>query len=863
MIKNTITMRMQSMLKSISCFVLLFSLVSPICAQNDTIYYNAKWKVTVKDSASFYRPPIKKEGDLFRVQDYFIDGTLQMNGTSKSDEKDLWEGVVTWYNKDGSIHQQGNYTNGRLDGEFVTILNGKKLVAEFKNNRYITGQQNISCGGGMYLYTRQKGDTIIATMYGEDLNGLRYETYRLKDSKRGDLFTKYYKADGSYMGKKSITADGYVDGIEVDYYRSPMRIREVRTYDDQGYVFASDFYYRNGEFREKFEEEPELKQTYFSSDGKVLGELFLQMKNGKPIPWTGRQVNFYYQHLNEDNASVQTIRDYKNGTMVYEEMHYENQVIKSKTYYENGGKERQISFDETGKEIGSIEYANYLPINGVELIGDRKSTYKDGVLVSETNYYPKTKNVLSKKTDALETYYDKEGNELGVLKYDNANNYPKPWDGTRFVASYEGEVSSIEEYKNGYVTKKTSFRKRSVGDKKTVRFKNIETFEENGFDRLKEISFYSNGNKQSEIDYKKYEKVFGTFYDRTGKLLGTYDYIKKDGVMFEFFGDSDEVRLMEERKETKLLRSKVYTYGPNREYGAIDPVLIEDIDVNCCAKFYSAQGDLLAECTFKDQKPWSGTAYNTTERTKFTLKNGLRNGLYQKLDYNNITVLEEGQFKNDEEQGLFKYYDYNANLVRTDNFTNGELDGETIYYDTEGSVLAKLHYKNGKPIDGIKISKAYAGNEPTKETYEDGVLVERVSTAETGKRVTKYEEGQEKETTAYYPDSDKKRLSYSVENGYLEGTVIHYDTSGSEKHRATIEKGKLKEGTVYLTAGNIRGGASYIILEIESGLLKVRFMGKDDKVLFAAEEKLAFGTDTVFMQNLNIYMDYLGPDRLY
>ena len=148
-------------------------------AQKDTLYYDANWKLTVSDSASFYRLPFKKEGDLFRVQDYFIDGTLQMNGTSTSAEKDIWQGEVTWYNKDGSIRQQGNYVNGRLDGEFVTKLNGEKLVAQFKNNRYVTGQQNISCGGGMYLYTRQKGDTIIATMYGESIKGLRYETYRI------------------------------------------------------------------------------------------------------------------------------------------------------------------------------------------------------------------------------------------------------------------------------------------------------------------------------------------------------------------------------------------------------------------------------------------------------------------------------------------------------------------------------------------------------------------------------------------------------------------------------------------------------------------------------------------------------------
>jgi len=736
-------------------------------------------------------------------------------------------------------------------------------VAEFKNNRYVTGQQNISCGGGMYLYTRQKGDTIIATMYGENFKGLRYETYRIQDSKRGELFTKYYAADGAYMGKRMTGTNGYINGIEVTYYRSPMRIREVRRYDAEGYTFASDYYYPNGKFREKFEEDPELKRTYFNKDGEVLGELLYQMNQGKLKPWSGRYFTFYYEPYDDDNGRIQNIRDYKDGKVAYEELRYKNNIPKSKTFFKDAGKEKQISYNETGEEIGSIEYDNYRAMNGIEVIGDRMSTYKDGVLVAETNYYPTTKKVLSEKTNETETYYDKQGKVLGILKYDVSNNYPKPWEGTKFTVSYKGEISDVEEYENGFVTKRTSFRNRAVGEKEQLRFKRIETFEENGYDKLREVLFYSNGKKQSETDYKKYNKTFGTFYDKSGNLLGRYDYIKKDGTLYEFFGDSDEVRLMEVRKETKLLKSKIYTYGPNRKYGAIDPVLIEDFDLECCAKFYTPQGDLLAECSFKNQKPWSGTAFDAKDRKKYTLKEGKRNGPYQKMDYNYTTVLEEGQFENDKEQGRFNYYDYAENLIRTENFTNGQLDGETIYYNLDGSILTKLSYENGKPVEGTKISKPIYGKNLDRETYKAGVLLERISETENGKRVTTFENGKEKKTIAYYPDSDKKRLTYMLENGSLNGLVVNYDLEGKEKYKATIENGKLIEGTLYLKGDSVKGRPSYIIVNREKETLTVKFIGKDDKVLFAAEEKLAFGTNTVFMQSLNVYMDYLGPNNLY
>ena len=66
-----------------------------------------------------------------------------------------------------------------------------------------------------------------------------------------------------------------------------------------------------------------------------------------------------------------------------------------------------------------------------------------------------------------------------------------------------------------------------------------------------------------------------------------------------------------------------------------------------------------------------------------------------------------------------------------------------------------------------------------------------------------------------------------------------------------------------LTGGNVRGNPEYMILSREPDTLTVKLMGQNNKVLFTAKENLAFGTATVFMQNLDIYMDYIGPNRLY
>lgn len=857
-------MNHKHLLKFYSNFMilLLFLLFGiSLSAQQDTLYFDAKWKPTVKDSASFFRPPIRKVGRLYNVKDYYVNGQIQMEGFSKSAEKDVWQGRTTWYNKDGSIYQQGNYSEGKLDGDFVSILNDRELVAEFKNNRYVSGERNINCGGGRYLYTKTVNDTLVEVMHGDDINGLRYETYSAVDCSK-TYYTRYFGDNGTYLGERTTSRDGYSKGTEVHYYQNPMRVSEILYYDTKGQIFATDYYYKTGQVREKFDQE-KLQKTFYTVAGKEIGKLNYRLENDRLKPFEGSHYYFFYGYNNRKNELIQSWRIYENGKLKYEELRYENQNVKSKTEYEDGKKTLQITFDEKGDEIARVTYENYIPQSGTEIIGDRETKYENGKAVSEIHYYPQTKKILSKKTSETETFYDKNGEELGVLKYDPSSTYPKPFDGKRFTASYEGEISSIEEYKEGSLHKRTSYRKRRIDDSQNVTHKHIEIYEEGSFNKAKEMAFYSNEKIQSEISYNGYDKVAGTFYDMQGNLLGSYDYKNKDGTKYEFFGDSDQIKLFEERNEGKMLKSKRYTYGPNNRGGLIDAVLIEEIDVDCCAKSYNIDGELIAECIFKDQKPWVGTIYNSSERTLYTLKNGERNGVYKKLDYNGKTVLEKGQYENDKAVGAFDFYSYQENLERTEQYKDGQLHGKTVYFAPDGKELASIIYDNGKPINGKVLAKSYSRRPPSEEIYKDGILIERLSFDDNGKRITKFKDGEEKETIAYHKDSAIKRLSYALENGYLSGEVIRYDNKGVEISRATFENGKLKEGKVFLEGTNIKGRPDHIILERRPDFLKVTFMGENDKVLFTAEENLAFGVATVFTQQLGVYMDYIGPNNLF
>lgn len=841
----------------------MFFCSTTLIAQQDTIYYKSNWRpTTVKDSASFFRPPVKKEDDLYRIEDYYMSGQVQMSGLSESETKNLWDGKVTWYNEDGSILQQGTYNKNRLEGEWISFLGKKKLIAEYKNGFFIKGERNSGFSSNK-IYAKKLGDTLIEIGYEENLEGIRYENY--STTAKGRYLSKYYGNNGQLIGERNLLDNGYVKGVEVSYYFGPMRVKEIRYYPFEQFLGAT-VYYPNGQVRTLFEQKPEYKKTYYKPDGTRLGVMNYRLNQTNLKPVSGTEYYFPYTYKAEEVGIIQSLRVYEDEKLLKQEEFYRDGKTKTIITYKKGfNKDLQISYDEKGTEIARATYEGYYPLNGTEISKDKRATFKDGELVEEINYYPKTEIVFCRKTQGKEVYYDSDGIILGTLETEYKNNYGKPLNGTRFYASYsDNKITSFEDYKDSKIIKRTSFRDRLMNDTLILTFKTEDFFDTDGYSKNKEINYYSNGAKQSEIEYEKYKKIIGTFYNNQGKLLGTYNYEKKDGILYEFFDDSDEIKVMQEDIDGKVVRLKRYNYGSNNRFGDIDPVLQEDIDVNCCAKFYTKEGDLFAEATFKEGLPWKGTIYDSKARTKFTLKDGKRNGTYGKYDFNQKNKLEDGQYSNDLREGVFSTYDYKGLLTKKETFKADKLNGESTFYNKEGEEIASIDYKDDLPINGTKIFNTGGVRTSFEETYADGVLIKKVSFDKNGgKRETKYENGVEAETTAYYKDSDKKRLTYAVKNNYLNGLVIRYDESGKEQNRAIFENNKLKSGTVFITSRDSDRRVTYMVLTKTDTKVSVTFKDTDDKVLFTAEEIVEEGYSQSYINKMNLDIYYLAPDRLY
>jgi len=841
-------------------FIVLLMAAQGIQAQNDTLYYDANWRKTVKDSASYYRPEIKKMGDRYLVRDYFISGELQMEGYSKSDTRDIWQGKVTWYNKDGSIHQQGDYVNGRLDGDFITFLKGERLLAHYENGRFSKGKQNVSYRNGTNYFTVLRNDTLVEITYDKDLNGIRFERYS-KD-KDYDLVVKYYGENGKYLGERLKRSNGNFDGIEVFYYYAPMRVRTINHFK-RGRQFATSTYYPNGKPRELFNESPELTKTFYDAKGDVIGKMTYQADQYGLKPYDGTLINFMYGTGGEAYKKSSKL-SYESGTKTEDVIYHENQRIKTRTTFNaKGEKLEQIGFDEAGNEISRMEYRNYLPYNGTEILADKVTVYEEGKLVKETTYYAKTKQVFSVKTTDGEKYFDTEGQLLGTLELDTTENYPKPLKGTRYYQDYYGGIGSFEKYQDGDVIERTSFRDRSIGenDKKKT-FKTIEIYNPGSYDKAKEIRHYSNVQVRSVISFKKYIEQEGTYYDMQGNLLGQYDYVKKEGTRYKFFVDSDEIEEMEEIKNGQRIRFKRYTYGSNRQYGSIDPMLIEDIDTNCCASFYGRNGELVAKMTFKDKKPWSGTWYDTKTYELFSIEKGKRNGSYQKLDYN-MTPLVEGTYLDDQRNGTFTTYSKTGGIKSTEKYENDKLNGLSTYYGDNGEIIGTMVYKAGAPMDGKRTISGNYGRPLTTEEYAEGNLLKKIEFWEKGKRITTYENDNRSNTVVFHADSEIKRLTFSSENAVLDGKVTHFDREGKVTDTAEVKNGRLVSGSLYLAPTGGDANMKYYKLTKGDDTLELVIYGEDNKVLFKAEEHLYFGSATYYLQNLNIYLDYLSDKKLY
>ncbi len=843
-------MKFITSLKKLSVFVIVaFYSTTSVLAQQDTLWYDVKWKKTTKENASFFRPPVKAEGELYRVKDYYTSGVLQMNGVSKYKDKDFWEGKVTWYTKEGKAYQEGTYKNNKLDGTYISYIEDKEIVSTYKNGIYLSGETNTNCGT-YFIFFEKIEDGYRRIYHNGNLKGLRYEEYL--DTEKRKKYVKYYDKDGEFIGESKILSNGNRTGQEAFYNYKPFSLSSIQYYTKSGARLGSTVYYKNGNIREKFTQTPNYKSTYFNANGEEIGSLTYTLKNSYLSPDNGTKYffksNYYASKEDTKDAWLSKITTYENGKILKTVEKYENQNTKSIFTYKDGLNLLDVFYAEDGKEISRLSYKDYKPYNGTRYGIDLKTTFVDGELIEEIKYYPKTKTKFKVLKNALETYYDKEGKVLGTLKL-TSGLYGSPIEGVRY-SYYDGVYERIEEYKERVKTKVTSLRKGENG----AYYKSIEIYDDSGYNKIKEIKFYSNNKPQSKIDYKKYTPVSGVYYSKKGEEIGKYNFTTQEGKHYEFFYESDQIKQFEEIKDGKMVKTLMYDRVYNYDTNGYDYVLIEDIDTTKDAKFYDREGKLIAKASYKNGKLYNGTVFNKKDRSMYHVKDGKKNGVYEKYDYNKV-VIEKGAFNNDLKEGLFETFDSKGSKMSSVNYVNGEPDGDAIYYDGKGNVLSKVAYKNGKPYEG-KITTLNASYNTSKEkTYKDGEIIQSVETTKEGKIVMNFTSKNSEEVTSYNKEG-VKILTYNLHKSSLEGKVIAYDAKGNVERTAEFKEGKLEAGKVKLKGQTYNDPESYILLIRTDSTFAIEKYGSEG-LEYKAFEKIEKGMRLQHLYKLESKIEYI------
>jgi len=119
--------------------ILIFTLMtvsmyvaSKVNAQTrDTLYYNAKWEKTDRENRHFYRVVYREDNTgPIRVQDYYPNGMMQMDGWYSSLDPEVRDGEFTWWHEDGKKHRWMMFDKGE-----------PTKITEWDSNGKITRQQ--------------------------------------------------------------------------------------------------------------------------------------------------------------------------------------------------------------------------------------------------------------------------------------------------------------------------------------------------------------------------------------------------------------------------------------------------------------------------------------------------------------------------------------------------------------------------------------------------------------------------------------------------------------------------------------------------------------------------------------------------
>ena len=384
----------------------------------------------------------------------------------------LANGKYTEYYKNGKIKIQGNYKEGRRNGEFKTFLKNSK-----------------SAGSVIYKDGKIIKSTLIKSMKDNaSFSPISYVNYDLDTSYsigKVDFPNKLLKT--YYMYNKK----GVLNGDSIKYYEEG-NIQSIVPYKNnlvEGLIIR---YYENGNIKE---------EVNYKND-KMNGESKSYDENGK---LNGRTI-------------------FKDDIKLEEEVHKENEILKNTFKNSEVVKQDICSPNGTLKERrvlngNEMEYSTFYENGNVK----QKILTKDKVIIKE-QLYARNGNIM------LNSFFSADGKPIKeFFEY-----YPDGKLFRKISTMDEmANGDTLEYYPNGNIKKKAFFKNDKQEGEYTVYYESgvimQKVLYKNGVRNGEAIAYYENGvieQKAYFVNGKKEKEHL--YYDKNGNLTKTEIY--KNGI---------------------------------------------------------------------------------------------------------------------------------------------------------------------------------------------------------------------------------------------------------------------------------------------------------------------------------------------
>ncbi|HOX79308.1 MAG TPA: toxin-antitoxin system YwqK family antitoxin [Bacteroidales bacterium] len=319
-----------------------------------------------------------------------------------------------------------------------------------------------------------------------------------------------------------------------------------------------------------------------------------------------------------------------------------------------------------------------------------------------------------------------------------------------------------------------------------------------------QVFYYPNGNKSSEGTMRngKPDGYWKT-YNEAGKLVseGNRKDFELDSA-WKFYDENGKKAL-----EINYLKGKKEGIRKTwREDEIIEEMFKNDIK-NGLTRYLYPDGKLKKEVNFREGlEEGMSKEFDTDGRviTIITYKSGFITGreIINRYDntgrkhgpwkyfYDDGTLRMEGSYKHGMENGYFKEYDRNGNLLTTSKFADGvkqenvaelvKLEVRKDYYPDGKIKVAATYNKEGKP-EGIRREYAEDGTVEKSYIFRNGIMIGEGVVTEKGERDGFWKE---------YYDDGKLRAQGKYNKDLKEGPWVFYHPNGQTEQEGSYFKGK-------------------------------------------------------------------------